>query len=161
MLETVYIGFGSNLGDSMSLLESVTNEINACEGISFKRSSPVYESAPIGVTDKQNDYINAVFEVESTLQPAAILNELLRLEDIFGRVRGELKNAARTLDLDLLLVGDKCINSENLTLPHPRIHQRAFVLYPLADLSPELHIPGHGKLAQLLKDVSTQKIKRL
>lgn len=161
MLETVYIGFGSNLGDSMSLLESVKNEIHACEGIAFKRSSPVYESAPIGVPDKQNDYINAVFEVESALQPVAILNELLRLEDVFGRVRGELKNVARTLDLDLLLVGDKCINSENLTLPHPRIHQRAFVLYPLADLSPGLHIPGHGKLAQLLKDVSTQKIKRL
>ena len=161
MLETVYIGFGSNLGDSMSLLESVKNEINDCEGIEFRRSSPVYESAPIGVPNQQNDYINAVFEVETTLQPAAILNELLRLEDVFGRVRGELKNAARTLDLDLLLVGDICINSENLTLPHPRIHQRAFVLYPLADLSPGLHIPGHGKLAQLLKDVSTQKIKRL
>lgn len=161
MVETVYIGFGSNLGDSMSLLALVKNEINACKGITFKRSSPVYESAPIDVTDRQNDYINAVFEVESALQPVAILNELLRIEDAYGRVRGELKNAARTLDLDLLLVGDKCIHNQYLTLPHPRIQQRAFVLYPLADLSPGLHIPGYGKVTQLLKDVSKQKIKRL
>lgn len=161
MLETVYIGFGSNLGDSMSLLALVKNEINACDGIVFKRSSPVYESAPVDVPDRQDDYINAVFEVDSVLEPAAILKQLLRIEDAFGRVRGELKNAARTLDLDLLLVGDKRIKSEDLTLPHPRLHQRAFVLYPLADLSPGLHIPGHGKVAELLKDVSKQKIKKL
>ena len=102
-----------------------------------------------------------MFEVETLLEPMAILKELLRIEDAFGRVRGKMKNSARTLDLDLLLVGNNSIRNEVLSLPHPQMHKRAFVLYPLSDLSPELEIPGQGKVENLLKNVNEQKIVRL
>lgn len=87
--------------------------------------------------------------------------QLAAIEDRHGRVRGKIKNTARTLDLDLLLVGNCSVHSRTLTLPHPRIYQRAFVLFPLFDLSPELEVPGQGKVRLLLEKVRDQEIKRL
>mgnify|MGYP001551187918 FL=1 len=160
-MQIAYIGFGSNLGDSLSILAMVKDEINACEGIHLIETSPVYSTKPIDVPDCQNNFINAVFKLETSLNPEAVLHQLTVIENQHGRVRGKVKNSARTLDLDLLLVGDNCLSSKNLTLPHPRIHQRAFVLFPLFDLSPDLEIPGQGRVRALLEDVTDQEIERL
>jgi 2-amino-4-hydroxy-6-hydroxymethyldihydropteridine diphosphokinase len=159
--QLAYIGFGSNLGDSLSILQMVKDEINAREGLSLEKVSPIYRAQPVDVPDRQNDYINAVFELETSLEPESILIELAAIEERHGRVRGKVKNTARTLDLDLLLVGNKSIQGKNLTLPHPRIFQRAFVLFPLFDLSPELEIPGQGIVRKLLDNVRDQEIERL
>ena len=160
-MQTAYISFGSNLGDSLSLLEAVKKDIDASKDLVLQRTSPVYRTQPIDVPDHQNDYINAVFEVETSQEPVKILRQLATIEDRHGRVRGKTRNSARTLDLDLLLVGNYSVQSEILTLPHPRIHQRAFVLVPLYELSPDLEIPGQGTVRALLEDVKDQEIERL
>lgn len=161
MSQIAYIGFGSNLGDSLTILEKVKEEINNCPGLSMKRDSPVYRTLPIDVPDSQNDFINAVFEVETTLEPEALLIELAAIEDRHGRVRGKVRNTARTVDLDLLLIDRLTVNSSTLSLPHPRIFQRAFVLFPLFELSPDLEIPGQGHVRMLLANVRDQEIKKL
>ena len=160
-MQTAYIGFGSNLGDSLSMLEAVKKEINASKGFVLKRTSPIYRTQPIDVPDQQDDYINAVFEIETSLEPEDILKQLAAIEDRHGRTRGKIRNSARTLDLDLLLVGNHSVQSEILTLPHPRIHQRAFVLFPLYDLSPDLQVPGQGRVEKLLEKVRDQEMQRL
>lgn len=156
-----YIGFGSNLGDSLATLEKVKKEIHHRSGLSLKRASPVYRSKPVDAPGSQNDYINAVFELVTSLDPEALLVELGAVECNHGRVRGKVRNSSRTLDLDLLLVGDLVVNSSALTLPHPRIFQRAFVLFPLFDLSPDLEIPGQGKVRSLIEDVRDQELTRI
>ena len=160
-MQTAYIGFGSNLGDSLSMLEVVKKEINAGKDFVLKRTSPIYRTQPIDVPDQQDDYINAVFEIETSREPEDILNQLAAIEDRHGRIRGKIRNSARTLDLDLLLVGNHSVQSEILTLPHPRIHQRAFVLFPLYDLSPDLLVPGQGRVEKLLEKVRDQEMQRL
>ena len=161
MINIAYIGFGSNLGDSMAILAMTKNEISAVEGFSLKRLSPLYRSKPIDVPDSQDDFLNAVFEIETTLDADTVLMELNNIENRHGRSRGEVKNLARTLDLDLLLFGNRIMKSKTLILPHPRIYQRAFVLFPLFDLSPELEIPGQGKVQDLLGNVRDQEIGQL
>ncbi len=161
MINIAYIGFGSNLGDSMAILAMTKNEISAVEGFSLIRLSPLYRSTPIDVPDSQDDFLNAVFEIETTLDADTVLMELNNIENRHGRSRGEVKNLARTLDLDLLLFGNRIMKSKTLILPHPRIYQRAFVLFPLFDLSPELEIPGQGKVQDLLGNVRDQEIRQL
>ncbi len=161
MSHIAYIGFGSNLGDSLAILEQVKEEINDCTGLSLKKSSSVYRTSPIDVPDNQNDFINAVFEVETSLEPEVLLMELAAIEDRYGRVRGKVRNTSRAVDLDLLLVDRLTVKSRTLTLPHPRIFQRAFVLFPLFDLSPDLEIPGQGCVRLLLDNVRDQEIKQL
>ena len=160
-MHTAYVGFGSNLGDSLSILEMVKNEFKNCKSTKLKNISPIYRTRPLDAPGNQNDYINAVFELETSLQPEVILMQLAAIEGRHGRIRGKIKNTARTLDLDLLLVGNYSVQSNTLTLPHPRIQQRAFVLFPLFDLSPELDVPGQGKVRLLLEKVRDQEIKRL
>lgn len=160
-MNIAYIGFGSNLGDSMSILAMTKNEISAVEGFSLKRLSPLYRSKPIDVPDSQDDFLNAVFEIETSLDADSVLMELNNIENRHGRSRGEVKNSARTLDLDLLLFGNRIMKSKTLILPHPRIYQRAFVLFPLFDLLPELEIPGQGKVQALLDNVRDQEIRQL
>ena len=105
MNQTAYIGFGSNLGDSLAILENVKEEINSCSGMTLKRVSPIYQTHPVDVPDSQNDFINAVFEIETSLEPEVLLMELAAIEDRHGRVRGKVRNTARPLDLDLRLLG--------------------------------------------------------
>ena len=160
-MNIAYIGFGSNLGDSMAILAMTKNEISAVEGFSLIRLSPLYRSKPIDVPGSQDDFLNAVFEIETTLDADAVLMELNNIENRHGRSRGEVKNLARTLDLDLLLFGNRKMKSKTLILPHPRIYQRAFVLFPLFNLSPELEIPGQGKVQDLLDNVRHQEVEQL
>ncbi|GMR06885.1 MAG: 2-amino-4-hydroxy-6-hydroxymethyldihydropteridine diphosphokinase [Gammaproteobacteria bacterium] len=145
----------------MAILAMTKNEISAVEGFSLKRLSPLYRTKPIDVTDSQDDYINAVFEIDTTLDADTVLQELNNIENRHGRSRGKAKNLARTLDLDLLLFGNKKMKSKTLILPHPRIYQRAFVLFPLFDLSPELEIPGQGNVQALLDNVRDQEVEQL
>ena len=121
--------------------------------------SSLYRSAPFGKTD-QPDFVNAVAALRTELTPGALLQALLQLEAQQGRVRSE-PNAARTLDLDLLLFDGQIIHEPGLDVPHPRMHERAFVLMPLVELNPKLIIPGRGAAAELLPRVAAQDVTRI
>ncbi|HEY0857219.1 MAG TPA: 2-amino-4-hydroxy-6-hydroxymethyldihydropteridine diphosphokinase [Albitalea sp.] len=152
------IGLGANLGDAQATLAAARAELARLPGTALRRFSPLYRSAPIDAAGP--DFINAVALVDTELSAPALLAELQRIEATFGRLR-PYRHAPRTLDLDLLLYGDERIDTPQLTVPHPRMHQRAFVLRPLADVAPEAIIPGLGPLAALLPGVADQPIERL
>ena len=153
-----YVGLGANLGDAVAAIAGATLALNAGPSTRVVRSSALYRSAALGAAGP--DYLNAVVELRTSLAPPALLAELLRIESLQGRERS-YRNAPRTLDLDLLLYAELRLESETLTLPHPRLHERAFVLVPLAEISPELVIPGRGPVADLLPGVAAQHIDRL
>jgi 2-amino-4-hydroxy-6-hydroxymethyldihydropteridine diphosphokinase len=115
--------------------------------------SRLYRTPPWGILE-QPDFVNAAARLETALAPRQLLDALLAIEAAAGRVRG-VTNGPRTLDLDLLLYGDQVIAVPGLVVPHPRLHQRAFVLLPLADVAPELEVPGQGRVAELLERVDT------
>lgn len=159
MVATVaYIGLGANLGDARAALTQAVEALGALPDTRHVRASPLYRSAPIDSSGP--DYLNAVVRVETGLDAASLLAQLQAIERAHGRER-PYRNAPRTLDLDLLLFGEAVIDSPGLTVPHPRLHERAFVLWPLADLAPDLVVPGRGALAQLLPAVAAQRIDRL
>lgn len=144
----VYVGLGSNLRDPESQIRTAFAALRKlAPQQSFKRSS-IYTSAPIS-TIPQPDYLNAVAAFDTGLDPAALLDALRSIETAQGRERIE-RNAARTLDLDVLLYDDLEYHSADLTLPHPRMAERRFVLVPLEEIAPELHIPGLGPLSEVL-----------
>ncbi len=144
-----YIGLGSNLDNPPAQLRRALNALAAWPDCRGMEASPWYRSDPVGPPG-QPDYLNAVARLETRLDPPTLLSALHSIENAQGRVREE-RWGPRTLDLDLLMHGDRVQNDPQLTLPHPRLHQRAFVLYPLADLDPELRVPGLGPLRQLLR----------
>ena len=154
-----YIGLGANLGDPRSTLRSALRGLNRLPGTRCLRCSRFYLNPPLGPQD-QNHYTNAVAELETGLAPAQLLAWLLELERRHGRVR-ERRWGPRTLDLDLLLVDALRLHTARLTLPHPRLHQRAFVLYPLAELEPRLSIPGRGALSYWLTRTSSRGLHPL
>jgi 2-amino-4-hydroxy-6-hydroxymethyldihydropteridine diphosphokinase len=142
-----YIGLGANLGYPIETIKSARSDINAIAGVRELAFSSLYRSAPMGPAD-QPDYVNAVMSVETTLNPLELLRALQAIEAAHGRVRMGERWGPRTLDLDLLLYGREILESEVLTVPHPGILEREFVLYPLMEISPELDIPGKGPLAE-------------
>jgi 2-amino-4-hydroxy-6-hydroxymethyldihydropteridine diphosphokinase len=135
MSTTAYLALGSNLGDRRGYLDAALRRLRAEPGVRVVAVSPYYETAPVGGPPGQPRYLNAVAAVETALAPQALLRLLLEMEHRFGRVRAG-RDAPRTLDLDLLLYGDQTWDEPELTIPHPRMHQRAFALVPLADLAP-------------------------
>jgi 2-amino-4-hydroxy-6-hydroxymethyldihydropteridine diphosphokinase len=153
-----YIGLGANLGDARATIPAALQEIARWPGIERQRASSVYRSAAIGAEGP--DYFNAVAEVSTTLDPVALLDALQAIEARFGRQR-PFRFAPRTLDLDLLLHGDRSIDTARLVLPHPRLHERAFVLLPLLELAPTLSHPVLGRLAAYLVATRDQRIERL
>ena len=153
-----FVGLGANLGDARAALQSALDALAQLPGSTLSASSPVYRSAPIDSSGP--DYLNAVALLETTLDAPALLAQLQQIEQAHGRER-PYRNAPRTLDLDLLLYGDAVIESPELTVPHPRLHERAFVLGPLADLAPDLLVPGRGPVRELLAGVAAQRIDRL
>jgi len=155
MTHRAYIGLGSNLGDREGRLRTAVSALGKTAGISVAAASAIYVSAPVGAAEPQPDYFNAVVAIDTTLAPRALLDALQRIEHDAGRARvaGE-RNTARTLDLDILLYGDLQSADATLTLPHPRLHERAFVLLPLAELAPERVLP------QWLASVRGQAIER-
>ncbi|KAA3652658.1 MAG: 2-amino-4-hydroxy-6-hydroxymethyldihydropteridine diphosphokinase [Proteobacteria bacterium] len=156
---TAFIGLGANLGDPVAAIADACTALGALPETSFVARSGNYRSAPVGVSG-QPDYINAVAKIETRLSPMALLVALLDIETRRGRTR-EYAMAPRTLDLDLLLYGNQRIALPGLQVPHPRMHERAFVLVPLAELAPALEIPGIGPAAALLPTVAAQAIAPL
>jgi 2-amino-4-hydroxy-6-hydroxymethyldihydropteridine diphosphokinase len=154
-----YVALGSNLGDPVGTLKAAIESLAALRGSLLKAVSSLYRTAPVGLKH-QPDFINAVVALDTRLPPADLLQELFAVEAHFGRRRG-VKNAPRTLDLDLLLHGDTVQDDPELTLPHPRMHERAFVLAPLAEIAPDIAIPGRGPVAALLAGCRNQRIHLL
>lgn len=158
MAERVYVGLGANLGDPRATLAQALQALATLPRTRLVAASPLYRSGPI---DAQGpDFINAVAELDTTLAPRELLQALQAIEQEHGRQRTH-RNAPRTLDLDLLLYGQRLIDEPGLTVPHPRLHQRAFVLLPLADLAPDLVHPQLGRLQALRQRVADQAIQLL
>ena len=154
-----FIGLGANLGEPETQVRRAAAALAGIAGTRRVAVSSLYTSAPIGV-GVQPDFVNAVAEVETELDARALLEALLALEARFGRKR-ESPGAARTLDLDLLLYGDRVIAEPGLVVPHPRMHERAFVLAPLTEIAPDIAIPGKGRAKVLLAACSDQKIEKI
>lgn len=154
-----YIGLGSNLHDPVDQVTQASEALKDLPETKLITCSPLYRSKPMGPQD-QPDYINAVAAIKTRLSPLALLDHLQGLEQQFGRKRGE-RWGPRVLDLDLLLYGDQCMASPRLTLPHPGLHERNFVLYPLQDVAPELDIPGLGPIHELIQQCSSERLEPL
>lgn len=153
------IAMGSNIGDRLDYLQGGLDGLFDTPHLSFVAVSPVYETTPVGGPE-QPDYLNAVVIAETSVPARAVLERCLSLEDAFGRERGE-RWGPRTLDLDLIIYGDEVSNSPGLTLPHPRAHERAFVLAPWYDADPQAQLPGYGPVKDLLAAVGTAGVARL
>lgn len=152
-----WIGLGANLGDAQGAIVEALAGISLLEGTRLAAVSSLYRSAPVDAEGP--DFINAVARVDTTLPPEALLDALQAIERAHGRQRSH-RNAPRTLDLDLLAWGDDVSAGPRLTLPHPRMHQRAFVLVPLAEITPGLRLPGLPPLATLLAGCADQHLVR-
>ena len=153
-----YVGLGANLGDPTATLRAAQESLAVLPQTQLRQVSSTYRTAPIDALGP--DFLNAVAVLGTRLGPDEFLTELQRIEAEHGRER-PYRNAPRTLDLDLLLYGDVTLASPWLTVPHPRLHERAFALVPLAEVAPaDLVIPGRGALRQLLTDVTGQRIQK-
>ena len=155
---TAFVGLGANLGDPVSTLRAALKELAGMPGVRLRACSSLYRTAPVDAVGP--DFVNAVVQLGSSLAPLALLDALQAIEGAHGRLR-PFRHAPRTLDLDLLLHGDTCLATPRLTLPHPRLHQRAFVLLPLHELVPDLVLPGLGPLGPLLAAVASQRVERI
>jgi len=154
----VFIALGSNLGDPVFQVRKAFDEIAGLPASRLLSCSSLYRSAPVGRHD-QPDFINAVVKIETGLSPHDLLKALLEIEQSHGRVR-RLPNDPRTLDLDMLMYDELECNGCSLTLPHPRMHQRAFVLEPLMEIAQDCFIPGHGTVVELLAACAEQQLER-
>jgi len=158
-MHTAFVALGSNLDGPQTKVRQAIVALAELPQARLVAASSLYRSAPVGRTD-QPDFINAVAQLSTTLAPRALLAALLALEQRFGRTRS-VRNAPRTLDLDLLLYDAQCIAEAELAVPHPRMHQRAFVLAPLLEIAPACFIPGIGAAADWLDRCADQAIVRL
>lgn len=154
----MFIGLGANLGDTAAALDQAERALALLSGTCVVAVSPRYRSAPVQASGP--DYLNAVVELTTDLEPAPLLAALHRIEAAHGRQRPYL-NAPRTLDLDLLLYGQRVLNTPTLVLPHPRLHERAFVLMPLLDIAPDIEHPAWGRLQALRERVAEQALQRV
>jgi 2-amino-4-hydroxy-6-hydroxymethyldihydropteridine diphosphokinase len=147
-----YVGLGANLGDREDTIRAAVAALGEEEGIEVVAVSTLRDTEPVGVGE-QPRYLNGVAALETTLAARELLDRLLAVEQRFGRVRVLGEHGPRTLDLDLLLYGDEAIEEPGLTVPHPRLHERRFVLEPLGELAPGLVVPGRGDMESLLRGV--------
>ncbi|MFI6324534.1 2-amino-4-hydroxy-6-hydroxymethyldihydropteridine diphosphokinase [Nonomuraea sp. NPDC050556] len=153
----VVLALGSNLGSRFQTLQGAVDTLFDAPGLEFVAVSPVYETDPVGGPGGQKPYLNAVLIADSSLDPYTLLERAQSVENAFGRVRQE-RWGARTLDVDLIVVGDTVSDDPTLTLPHPRVHERAFVLVPWSKADPDGEVPGHGPIATLLAGLDTQGV---
>ena len=158
-MHLAYVALGANLDDPVAQVRAAFEALRHLPQSRLTRTSSLYRTAPVGVHG-QPDFINAVAQLETDLDAAALLDALLAIEASFGR-RRDFHLAPRTLDLDLLLFDDAVIDTPRLTLPHPRMHLRAFVLAPLLEIAPACVIPGRGTAAAWRPAVSMQPIEKL
>jgi 2-amino-4-hydroxy-6-hydroxymethyldihydropteridine diphosphokinase len=147
-VERAFVGLGANLGDREGTIREALRLLDAHEDVTVAAVSTLRETDPVGVVD-QPRFLNGAAALDTDLSPRALLDLLLDVERDLGRVRAE-RWGPRTIDLDLLLYGLAVVDEPGLTLPHPRLHERRFVLEPLAELAPGLEVPGHGPVSDLL-----------
>lgn len=159
MSARAFIALGSNLQDPAVQVARAFAKLAELPKTRIFRQSSLYCTAPVGYDD-QPDFINAVAEVETALAPLDLMQALLALESSFGRER-IFANAPRILDLDLLLYDDRVMQTTDLILPHPRMHERGFVLFPLAEIAPDMEIPGKGRVSELLQHCHDQGVTKL
>lgn len=156
--ERIFVGLGANLGDAAASVRNAMPLLGNLPQTTLVAASGLYRSPPLDAAGP--DYVNAIAELRSGLAPEALLAQLQSLEQRFGRER-PYRHAPRTLDLDLLFYGERHLASASLTLPHPRAHERAFVLAPLADLAPQWRLANGNTVAQALTKLADQRIDRL
>ena len=156
---TAYVALGANLEDPVAQVQAGIAALATLPRTQLVAQSSLYRTAPVGYAD-QPDFINAVAAVATALSPRELLDALLAIEINHGRVR-QFVNAPRTLDLDVLLYADLQMHEEGLTIPHLRMHARAFVLAPLAEIAPHCVIPGHGNVGELLRAAGSDGVTRL
>jgi 2-amino-4-hydroxy-6-hydroxymethyldihydropteridine diphosphokinase len=154
-----YVALGANLGDPVATVRAAIDALASLPDVQLVGASSLYRTAPVGLKN-QPDFINAVVALDTALPPPALLAALFAIEARFGRQRS-VKNAPRTLDLDLLLCADAVLVTPQLTLPHPRLHQRAFVLAPLLEIAADIEIPGHGSGKDLLAECADQRVDKI
>ena len=158
-LVTAFVALGSNLGDPATQIRSALRELAALPGTRLVRQSSFYRNPPEGGLD-QPEFVNAVAQIETRAGPRELLDRLLEIERAHGRAR-DYPNAPRTLDLDVVLYGDRVVREPGLTIPHPRMLDRAFVLVPLAEIAPDTAVPGHGRVADLAAKLDATGLVKL
>lgn len=154
------IALGSNLGDRLDYLQGAVQSLADTPDLWVTEVSPVYETAPVGAPEGSDPFLNAVVLLDTTLSAHRLLDRGLAIEDAFERERSEADGAPRTLDVDLVVVGDKRSDEPHLVLPHPRAAERAFVLRPWLDLEPDAEIPGVGPISDQLAKVGEEGVTR-
>jgi 2-amino-4-hydroxy-6-hydroxymethyldihydropteridine diphosphokinase len=159
-IRRVVVALGSNLGDRVANLQGGLNALADTPDLEVVAVSPVYETEAIGGPEGSPLFLNAVVVIDSTLHARTLLERALAIEDAFGRVRTE-PGAPRTLDVDLLVVGDKVVNESDFVLPHPRAHERAFVLVPWAAADMDGEIPGQGRVDDLARIIDSTTVTRV
>lgn len=153
------LALGSNLGDRLEHLQAAVDSLAETPGLSVVAASPVYESDPVGGPEDSPEYLNAVVLAETALSSRTLLERAQAIEEALGRVRTE-RWGPRTIDIDLLVVGEESVDEEQLRLPHPRAAERAFVLAPWADVDPDAVLPGRGPVRELLAATGTAGVRR-
>lgn len=158
-LATAVFALGSNLGDRLEHLQSAVTSLAATPEVIVVDVSPVYETDAVGGPEDNPDFLNLVVVTETTQPPRVLLERAHAIEDAHNRQR-EVVNGPRTLDVDLIVVGKTELDNDRIRVPHPRAHERAFVLAPWADADPNATIPGHGRVVDLLAQVDTSGVRR-
>jgi 2-amino-4-hydroxy-6-hydroxymethyldihydropteridine diphosphokinase len=153
------LSIGSNLGDRAGRLQGAVSALEDTPEVTVVAISSVYETEPVGAPEGSGPFLNAVVLIDTTLTVHTLLDRALAIEDAFERERSE-PGAPRTLDVDIIVVGDRIANDDSLVLPHPRAHERGFVLVPWLEIDPEGEIPGHGFVADLLSGIDTSGVTK-
>ena len=153
------LALGSNLGERFGALQGAVDAIADTPDVWVTAVSPVYETEPVDAPDDSGDFLNAVMLIDTTLAASLLMERALAVEDAFDRMRSDVRNAPRTLDVDLIVVGDRRSDEETLRLPHPRAHERAFVLRPWLDIDPDAVLLDAGPVADLLEKTDQSGLK--
>ena len=159
-LRRCVLSIGSNLGDRLAKLQGAVDSLADTPDVAVTAVSSVYETRPVGAPDGSGPFLNAVVLLDTTLPADVLLDRAQAVETAFGRERTGQTGAPRTLDVDLIVVGDRRADDDALVLPHPRAHQRAFVLLPWAEVEPGAELPGAGPVAELAQQVGTEGVVR-
>ena len=159
-IRRVVVALGSNLGERVSSLQGAVAALADTPDVWVTAVSAIYETDPVDSPEDAEPYLNAVVLMDTTLSAARLMDRALAIEDAYDRERSDIRNAPRTLDVDLIVVGDRRSDLDHLQLPHPRAAERAFVLRPWHDLEPDAVMPDHGPIADLLADLDEGGIAR-
>jgi len=155
-----WLGLGANLQQPVLQLKEALKRLGQTVGIEVSQVSSFYRTPPWG-DEQQDDFVNAVVQIETSLEPLNLLQSMQAIENVMGRQRSGSRWGPRLIDVDLLLFGNQTVNETALLVPHPHMHERAFVLLPLAELDEELDIPGHGMVGSLLSRLDCSEIYKL